>query len=167
MTAKTPQSKRQGFTLVELMIVVAIIAILAAIAIPAYIGYIESARETEALEFLATVSAKQEAYRTRFGRFATASANPTAIPKIGEKKNWDETNAGWIALGIRPKFKFSSFQYETKSGPANVTCSPPSDASKACNADMANRAWFWSIARMEDKIVVHNSERTKPWVVKD
>lgn len=58
-----------GFTLVELMIVVAIIGILAAVAIPAYQDYLARAQVTEALDLLTGVKTPLAEFHGEQGRW--------------------------------------------------------------------------------------------------
>ena len=63
--------KQQGFTLIELMIVVAIIGILAAVAIPAYQDYIIRARVTEGLSLAAAGKSAVAEYFSSNGTIPT------------------------------------------------------------------------------------------------
>ena len=54
--------RHQGFTLIEVMIVVAIVAILAAVAIPSYTEYIQRSRIIESTSTLASMRVKMEQY---------------------------------------------------------------------------------------------------------
>ena len=63
--------KQQGFTLIELMIVVAIIGILAAIAIPAYQDYTIRAQVSEGLNLSGGAKAAVSEFRMDTGRWAT------------------------------------------------------------------------------------------------
>lgn len=64
-------TNEQGFTLIELMIVVAIIGILAAIAIPAYQSYIARAQASEALQLLSGAKSPLTEYYSDRGIWPT------------------------------------------------------------------------------------------------
>ncbi|MBL8472447.1 MAG: prepilin-type N-terminal cleavage/methylation domain-containing protein [Rhodocyclaceae bacterium] len=60
----------RGFTLIELMITVAVVAILAAIAIPNYSEYIKRARRSSAQQYLSDLAQQQEQYLTNARAYA-------------------------------------------------------------------------------------------------
>lgn len=66
----------KGFTLIELMIVVAIIGVLAAIAIPNFLNYQCKAKQSEAKANLGNIRTSQEAY---FAEYDTYSATLTNV----------------------------------------------------------------------------------------
>ena len=82
--------KQEGFTLIELMIVVAIIGILAAIAIPNFLQYQMKSRQAEAKTNTTSVKTAQVAFQGERGCFVSLAAQPAAaIPAGGASVLWD------------------------------------------------------------------------------
>lgn len=70
-----------GFTLIELMIAVAIVAIIAAVALPAYQDSVRKGRRSEAFNAISQVQQAQERWRSSRPSYSdNLSAAPTATP---------------------------------------------------------------------------------------
>ena len=63
-------TREEGFSLVELMVVVAIIAILAAVAMPAYFNHMMRSRQSRAINELMAIQAAEERYFVENGTYA-------------------------------------------------------------------------------------------------
>ena len=78
-------SNKNGFTLIELMIVVAIIGIIAAVAYPSYVEHVNKGSRTEAMTSLLDIANRQEQFFADNHRYALtlAELNYDATTRTG------------------------------------------------------------------------------------
>jgi type IV pilus assembly protein PilA len=115
MTYLRPRSLRsRGFTLVELMIVVAIMGILAAMAVAGYLKYIHNAQSSEAVMVMGQIRNGEESYRAETLNYlapslSLASYYPNANPDDSRMAwvqpldaRYNNTVNGWAMLNVHP-----------------------------------------------------------------
>lgn len=66
-----------GFTLLELMVVIAIIGILAAVAYPSYLGQLQQSRRSDAKIILMEIINRQEVFKSNYGVYTTVVIAPS------------------------------------------------------------------------------------------
>ncbi len=140
---RTTRKSAKGFTLIELMIVVAIIGILAAIAIPNFLKFQAKAKQSEAKTNLAAVFTAQTAYFSEIGEYGQTFAI-----------------VNWAAAGT-PRYAYGQFGQST----GNATYTGTVNSVTFCSGDTwaASQATFSACAEGN----VDNDTATDKWQIDD
>ncbi|MBY0398888.1 prepilin-type N-terminal cleavage/methylation domain-containing protein [Myxococcota bacterium] len=125
MSGKSTKRSR-GFTLIELMIVVAIIGVLASVAIPSFIDYQLKSKRTEAYANLSALAKAQKSYFAEYNAFVGALSEPgfalgrppTTIPRDMTPLRVAFGQVGWVPEGD----VFFDYDTATPDLPGNATC---------------------------------------------
>ena len=87
--------KKPGFTIIELMVVVAIIAFLASISIPRYFSYLVKAKQAEVSFMLSSLYSAQQSYWINNGTYSNELAGENGIGWQPEGYNGGGKNANF------------------------------------------------------------------------
>lgn len=129
-----PIARPRGFTLIELMVTIAIVGILASVALPAYTAYVQRSRVPPALDALSTVATRLEQRYQDTGNYANAGACGVTMPTAqnfaitcvisGAGQGFDAT-----ATGSGP---MAGYTYTINQVGARATTAHPKGANAGC-----------------------------------
>jgi prepilin-type N-terminal cleavage/methylation domain-containing protein len=161
---------KKGFTLVEMLIVVAIISVLAVVAGVAYRKYLDAARTTEAYSVLGEIRNREEAYRAEFSSYISSGAagnqSETSLfpavdsgtcyygssvsgkepcPKAANAQTGGAPPQGWTNLGINVGRNTLQCGYTAIANGANTTVTGPLGTAFLGSAALST-TWWYAIA---------------------
>jgi general secretion pathway protein G len=129
---KTYRTRRSGFTLVEILIVVIILGILAAIVIPQFTGASQDARKSNLASQVQTLKSQIELYRLQHNE--TLPALLTDWTQMTEYSDINGANLGTVAdLGASPQVNLGPYYQEPPTNPLTQVNKVAAEGSPAGN----------------------------------
>jgi type IV pilus assembly protein PilA len=139
---KKLHTRRGGFTLIELMIVVAIIGILAAIAIPNFLRFQLKAKSSEGKTNLAAIRTAEESYFAEYGIYVSANPSPPTASMVPYNQKATFSNPdpgfGFETVGWSPEGRvYFNYSVEVNAGASQFTAGAGADIDN----DLTPQVW--------------------------
>ena len=145
-------NKKKAFTLVELMIVVAIIGILAAIAVPNFVAMQYRAKRAEVPSNVDGIKTAELAYDAAFDAFVQqATWTPTTAPDKTQQA-WPSTGTGFATIGWAPDGNVRGQYNLVSNGTTGFT------VNGRCDVDNDNSNAQFSASRDANAAMISNND---------
>jgi type IV pilus assembly protein PilA len=139
-SARRPlRATNRGFTLVELLLVMAMLAVLTAVAIVGFRKYVHNAQGAEARVVMGLIRDGEESYRVEMLKYLTCSTSltdyyPNATPNDSRwawrrptDTRYESATTGWVMLGVNPDYPVR-YGYAVVAGTAPTPLPAPDPA---------------------------------------
>ena len=148
---KEMKENNKGFSLVELIIVIAIMAVLVGVLAPQFIKYVESSKQSTDIQNAAEIRAAVEAYVAESAPSANITVSisddcknivvaggsvETALSEVGLSDSTNTKSAGWTKGGVA-EYDVNTFKW-IKVGSTTGEAVPDHENSKKPNKDIAD-----------------------------